>query len=671
MELIYLWLEHYNSFHNEEFCFSPTHRFSYHAKENTLTYLNKGSTYDNFFNLSNFKYGKISNVSAIVGGNGSGKTTLFRAILNLIQYGDHQENAILIFYDQKHFHCYTNRASLEIMGMPGQCQIKSLTGSILMQHLKTTQVIYSSNVFDSSCLHGSASSAQISDISNNGLLNSDLIDSVPAEANPLTAYYHADFIRQLEFICHYPDDELTPLIQLPTILQVRLVSFEPLIQLIRQSMDIPEELDRSDFKNNLEYHYGAGITNLLELLDTGKGKNPSLKNHLTYGFLLSMLCHILPHTKGGNSLKKNNDIDRILFDFAARRIRHHEIYDNITDMAVIASDFTEYLNQNLGLMYLPLMTDSFQLLLAWFDKHSNILSAKLSDSLSSFTIQIDLSHLNPIREFYILYRQSASLYHYLTFSWPLSTGEYHILSLFSRFYSLTERKQPKSKRKLKLTGPFNHKYADHAIILLDEADISLHPKWQQKYLKLMMSFFCDIFYGCSIQILLSTHSPIMLSDIPLADTVYLSDYGTTSKAIASGRKETFGANIYQIYNNYYFLDQNYSSAMIGDFAREHIEKLSRTLDHCEALLMKPDNQDNIEEIQMQLDYCSRIICILGEDIIKDILSRKCSDLLSRLHQMKTPDHPSSDFLENFKIHYRELSETEKQNLIRYIITEET
>jgi len=50
------------------------------------------------------------------------------------------------------------------------------------------------------------------------------------------------------------------------------------------------------------------------------------------------------------------------------------------------------------------------------------------------------------------------------------------------------------------------------LIVLDEPDISLHPSWQKKYLSQIYYFLSKI--DKKIQILLSTHSPFLLSDIP-------------------------------------------------------------------------------------------------------------------------------------------------------------
>jgi len=50
---------------------------------------------------------------------------------------------------------------------------------------------------------------------------------------------------------------------------------------------------------------------------------------------------------------------------------------------------------------------------------------------------------------------------------------------------------------------------DGALILIDEPETSLHPKWQKKYVQ----FLIDVFSGLDIQFIIATHSPYLLQGI--------------------------------------------------------------------------------------------------------------------------------------------------------------
>ncbi len=56
------------------------------------------------------------------------------------------------------------------------------------------------------------------------------------------------------------------------------------------------------------------------------------------------------------------------------------------------------------------------------------------------------------------------------------------------------------------------KRCTNVFLYLDEADLSLHPRWQQRYVSWILKFVTSYYKNCSVQILIATHSPIMLSD---------------------------------------------------------------------------------------------------------------------------------------------------------------
>lgn len=54
-----------------------------------------------------------------------------------------------------------------------------------------------------------------------------------------------------------------------------------------------------------------------------------------------------------------------------------------------------------------------------------------------------------------------------------------------------------------------------ALILIDEPETSLHPKWQRKYVQFLM----DVFNGLNIQFIIATHSPYILQGLKNSNSI--------------------------------------------------------------------------------------------------------------------------------------------------------
>ncbi len=223
-----------------------------------------------------------------------------------------------------------------------------------------------------------------------------------------------------------------------------------------------------------------------------------------------------------------------------------------------------------------------------------------------------------IQEFFYQYNKTAGIAGYLNFSWGLSTGESTLISLFSRLFSIT-KKLPEGYY---LIGDGSSRYLNEyykkAIILIDEADLTLHPEWQQKYVKSIVNFIQDIYQECQIQIVITTHSPIILSDIPKNNVIFLKAKDNQINVDDNLKhSETFGANITTLFYDSFFMDKG----SIGEFAKNKINNIIQTL--------KPNAEGetpvlNIsEEIRLREE-----IHIIGDEVLKNKLHemlKKCTN----------------------------------------------
>lgn len=150
----------------------------------------------------------------------------------------------------------------------------------------------------------------------------------------------------------------------------------------------------------------------------------------------------------------------------------------------------------------------------------------------------------------------------------LSSGEQELLNLFSRLYEAIIVRPPKLGN---IDIP--------SLLLLDEAEIGFHPEWQRSFIDLLLKFIGSL-KECNIrndfQILISTHSPILLSDIPKCCTNYLrrNMKGEIERTEIEVESETFAANVFNLYRMSFFME----NGLVGKFAANKIEEFSKRID---------------------------------------------------------------------------------------------
>lgn len=115
-------------------------------------------------------------------------------------------------------------------------------------------------------------------------------------------------------------------------------------------------------------------------------------------------------------------------------------------------------------------------------------------------------------------------------------------------------------------GSYRVKYHNISLVF-DEAELYYHPEYQRRFVSnlIKMLSWCHINHNIirGVNILIVTHSPFVLSDIPLNHTLYLEDGNVASKA-----KETFCGNVHELLGGSFFMDYS-----IGDVARENVEEI--------------------------------------------------------------------------------------------------
>ncbi len=204
---------------------------------------------------------------------------------------------------------------------------------------------------------------------------------------------------------------------------------------------------------------------------------------------------------------------------------------------------------------------------------------------------------------------SQEVFSILEFEWNgLSSGELALINLFGRLNSI--------KKKVK----------KNVVLLLDEVDLGLHPEWQRKWVNNVLPIIGKIMenQNGSVRVVITTHSPIILSDLMRDDIIYLPLDDSTKNT------RTFGQNIYTLFKNSFFLE-----APKGAFSEQVIEDLLNLFMSSsdeELIQEKSDYQEFVSKYGLNFKketpenkvrkFFEELVDMIGEDIIRNHLRRQ-------------------------------------------------
>jgi len=223
----------------------------------------------------------------------------------------------------------------------------------------------------------------------------------------------------------------------------------------------------------------------------------------------------------------------------------------------------------------------------------------------SFTVNIgseeQLSNFNELFETFNRLHDKVNHWNkpILNFEWfdsttntSLSSGEVAKLNLYSRVFRYT-----KGYNNWELYGKKN------IILFIDEPDAYMHPKYQQEFISDLISMV-NVFFPSetyNVQIILATHSPIILSD--LTSLNYQKMNKSNGEVKFSSGDSTFAANIHSLYKDSFFLNDG----LIGEFAKGKIKSLVDFF----------DEKDGAEE--WSKTKAESFIQLIGEPVLKNAL----------------------------------------------------
>lgn len=253
------------------------------------------------------------------------------------------------------------------------------------------------------------------------------------------------------------------------------------------------------------------------------------------------------------------------------------------------------------------------------------------------------------------YRYICNPHYFLDFNWGLSSGEDNLLRLFTSLYYIFEKDYANEKngdcKIYNIDAKGNRIACESVILFMDEADLTYHPEWQRRFVSILTAFIQEIYpKECcrEVQIILSTHSPLLLGDMPSRNVIYLKKDEKTgiTQTDGRGRIETFGQNIHLILRDSFFL----SDGTIGEFAGKKIqnvvdglEEIRRVLEDWQTAKCQFDFSEGKECISKIKEEFEPVISLLAEGIIKSKLMELASDYTRQLEILTMPRPQYKDF----------------------------
>ena len=164
-------------------------------------------------------------------------------------------------------------------------------------------------------------------------------------------------------------------------------------------------------------------------------------------------------------------------------------------------------------------------------------------------------------------RNSAAMSEFISIS-RMSSGERQMLYSFS--YILYHLMNIQS-----IVNDENRVPYKHVNLIFDEAELYYHPEFQRDFINMLLKCltWCKNKGEAlkSIHILIATHSPFLLSDVLVENTLYMKE-GMPDQ---QDKPQTFGANLYDLMKSSFFLDENAMGAVSSKRLGELIKKANR------------------------------------------------------------------------------------------------
>ena len=568
MKLLYLYVEDFRGLKNVEFNLDSNERFHYDG--HSLKYLRSSVIKEGFFSIGG-ACRSVESVSAIVGENGSGKTS-FATLLNYIfVLGRPYPKCICICKIEGNYIAFDNLTNtpddsqvVEALGKKWDYRSKNL-------HRDTEgcpfEVLYYSPFLHPSFIWNDRNK-WCHDISATGCLN--------ASVGKIMSRYFGGTTKDADQRSNVPDSPIECLGQDLNIARIEFLhNFAALTDAVREGVPFPMSLSM-DIKPNLElfvefegylHQLSSVEKDNLEMQKNIKDM-ARLKNHYQtndpFKLLLIAFTICLAQELGYERLGHDNCPEvHDLINMCCRGLDVEDVVRALETGSWDAEQRCDFDPKSWIYVDSTLLCEFVKLWKRLYDnRQENTMGGGFRVSLQNAEPKKELMRLLCLQARLLSVRRGLEVYNpsrrkrFLACDpTGMSSGECSYLNFFALLY------QKINSELSRIDGPL--------LIAIDEAETTLHPGWQRQMVYNVIWFLENFVSSCSTHVIFMTHSPMLLSDIPIGNCVFLRRENGVSRIenISEGNGtdlfvNTFGANIFDMYYHPFFMNEG----TIGKFA---------------------------------------------------------------------------------------------------------
>ncbi|CAA9203277.1 hypothetical protein FLACOL7796_04676 [Flavobacterium collinsii] len=556
MKICFVWVKEFRNFNNLGLNLANDIKFKYQAEDNVILHERVEALPKNFFGKD------ITDVTGIIGKNGTGKSNALELICKCLKGSKTslKTEFIIILKVDGGYTCYYNLYNNEIPKVGFKMKFEKYEGAI-----NPLKVVFFSNVYD--------------DRRNN--FDKEIVDiSVNNTSRSFGIAKTYDFGKQVKFINSKIFRTLN--IEIPTNVQITNKVWS------NKLASISDQWNRKTNFSGLRRFFKDRTRDLKE--------SSKFVILLKYGFFLEIYPKLSRETiirfdSDGEFSKElgsifsddklygfsTDEVSDILLDFIEKQVERYGYDENFVPTEHSSKELYNRLDLIRKQIYFirELKYQISELELSY--SAEGIRGRNTENFIFNYKSDFTNSFVN---QFISLFEDCS----FLDINWlGISSGHKAYLNLFSSIHN-----------ELRLTRTPN------LLLCIDEGDLYLHPRWQIEFFDKLLSVLPTIYSG-SIQLILTSHSPFLLSDLPKQNITILNNEKSESSSFDGINLaiNTFGGNLYDLYSEPFFLGNRRTS----DFAYDKIKYLIEKVE-----LDKYTNEEKKELV--------KLTNILGDDIIK-------------------------------------------------------